>query len=322
MIPLEACTVLVTPRSYGAHDPALKTDLEQAAGHVVYNTTGRSLRSDELVGMVGDVDGMIAGLDNIDQAVIEAASRLRVIARYGVGVDNVDLDAARSRGIVVTNTPGANAASVAELAVGFMLALARQIPQTVAATRSGEWPRVHGLTLDGKVVGLLGFGAVGKQVARRLEAFGCCVIAHDPFVGPDEATVWGVELLPREEVVRRADFLSLHVPVLPETRGMVNAAFLAQMKPGAYLVNTARGELVDEVALYDALQRGHVRGAALDTLRDEPPDPGHPLLALPQLLVTSHTGAHTDGAANTMGRMAMNDCLAVLRGSNPAYRVV
>lgn len=322
MIPLKECKVLVTPRSYAADDPSLKTELEQAVGEVVYNTTGRSLRSDELVAMVGNYDGMIAGLDIIDRAVIEAALKLRVIARYGVGVDQVDLDAAQAHKVVVTNTPGANSVSVAELAIGLMLSLARNIPQMVVATRSGEWQRVRGMTLDDKVIGLLGLGGIGKQVAQRLAAFDCRVIANDPFVDPDEAKTWGAELLPREDVIGRADFLSLHVPVLPETRDMVNAEFLAHMKPGAYLINTARGELIDEDALCDALKSGHLSGAALDALQQEPPTLDHPLLGLPQVLITPHNGAQADGARNAMGRMAMNDCLAVLGDNEPAHRVV
>ena len=272
--------------------------------------------------MVGNYDGMIAGLDIIDRAVIEAALKLRVIARYGVGVDQVDLDAAQAHKVVVTNTPGANSVSVAELAIGLMLSLARNIPQMVVATRSGEWQRVRGMTLDDKVIGLLGLGGIGKQVAQRLAAFDCRVIANDPFVDPDEAKTWGAELLPREDVIGRADFLSLHVPVLPETRDMVNAEFLAHMKPGAYLINTARGELIDEDALCDALKSGHLSGAALDALQQEPPTLDHPLLGLPQVLITPHNGAQADGARNAMGRMAMNDCLAVLGDNEPAHRVV
>ncbi len=314
--------VLVTPRSFGMHDPALKTKLEQTVGEVVYNATGRPLRSEELIPMVAGCDGMIAGLDEIDRTVIEAAHKLKVIARYGVGVDQVDLKTAQARGIIVTNTPGANSSSVAELAIGLMLSLARDIPQVVSSTRSGKWPRAQGVTLDGKVIGLLGLGAIGKRVARRLAGFDCRLIAFDPYVDAEEAKTWGVELLPRGDVIAQADFLSLHLPVLPETRGMVNATFLAQMKRGAYLINTARGELVDDGALFDALQSGHVSGAALDVLQQEPPDPAHPLLALSQVLVTSHTGSHTDGAANAMGHMAIHDCLAVLEGKEPVYRVV
>jgi len=266
--------------------------------------------------------GYIAGLDTIDRAVLQAADQLKVIARYGVGVDKVDLTAAREMGIVVTNTPAANAVAVAELTVGLMLSLARSIPQANAATKAGGFPRLEGVALEGKVVGLLGLGAIGKQVARRLRGFDCTVLAFD--TAPDErfAQAHGVELRTHEEVVSRADLLSLHLPVLPETRGLVNTAFLHHMKRGAFFINTARGELVDEAALLEALRSGHLRGAALDAFATEPPPPDHPLLALPQVIATPHTGAHTDGATNAMGRMALRDCLAVLRGEEPAHRVV
>jgi D-3-phosphoglycerate dehydrogenase len=266
--------------------------------------------------------GYIAGLDTIDRAALQAADQLKVIARYGVGVDKVDLTAAREMGIVVTNTPAANAVAVAELTVGLMLSLARSIPQANAATKAGGFPRLEGVALEGKVVGLLGLGAIGKQVARRLRGFDCTVLAFD--TAPDErfAQAHGVELRTHEEVVSRADLLSLHLPVLPETRGLVNTAFLHHMKRGAFFINTARGELVDEAALLEALRSGHLRGAALDAFATEPPPPDHPLLALPQVIATPHTGAHTDGATNAMGRMALRDCLAVLRGEEPAHRVV
>jgi D-3-phosphoglycerate dehydrogenase len=322
MTTLKQCRVLVTPRSYGKDDPSLKTDLEQLVGEVVYNTTERPLTSEELASMIHDFDGMIAGLDAIDRTVIEAAQRLKVIARYGVGVDQVDLAAAQAQGIIVTNTPGANAVSVAELAIGLMLSLARNIPAAVETTHAGSWPRMRGTTLEGKVIGLLGLGAIGKQVARRLTGFSCVVLAYDPVVEAADAKAYGAELRPRNEVIQQADFLSLHLPVLPDTRNMVNAEFLRQMKPGAYLVNTARGELVDEEALYDALQSGHLRGAALDDFQQEPPGADHPLLALPQVIATPHMGGQADGATNAMGRMALNDCLAVLRGEEPAHRVV
>lgn len=159
--PLKDCRVLVTPTSYGKNDPALRTELEAAAGEVIYNTTGRPYTAAELVALIPSIDGYIAGLDVIDRSVIEAASQLRVIARYGVGVDAIDLEAARQKGIIVTNTPTANSSSVAELTIGLMLSLARNIPAASQATRAGEWPRQLGLSLEGKVIGLVGFGAVG-----------------------------------------------------------------------------------------------------------------------------------------------------------------
>lgn len=313
--------VLVTPTSYGKNEPALKTQLEAEVGEVVYNTTGRPLSVEELVVLIPEVDGYIAGLDPINRHVIEAAERLKVIARYGVGVDAVDLEAARQRGIIVTNTPGANSGSVAELAVGLMICLARNITIAAQATRSGEWPRLKGSSLDKKVVGLLGFGAIGQQVARRLNGFDCRIMAYDPLVDKELAAQLGVEPGTRLEVISQADYLSLHLPVLPETQGMVNGAFLSQMKIGAFLINTSRGELVDEEALYQALQNGHLAGAALDCFAQQPPAADNPLLSLPQVIATPHMGAHTDAATNAMGWSALNDCLAVLRGEEPVHRV-
>jgi phosphoglycerate dehydrogenase-like enzyme len=322
MTDLGSCRVLVTPRSFGRHDPRLKTELEATVGEVIYNPFGRSLSSVEVGGLLPGCDGYIAGLDTIDRAALESADRLCVIARYGVGIDRVDLEAARDKGIVVTNTPGANTTSVAELAIGLMLSLARMIPLANQETRAGKPPRIQGVSLEGKVVGLLGVGAIGKRVARRLQGFDCTILAYDPAIDAAAAQEVGAVLCSQEEVVTKSDFLSLHVPVLPETRGMVDASFLAQMKPGAFLINTARGELIDEVVLFEALKSGHLKGAALDAFAQEPPSEDNPLFSLPQVIATPHMGAHTDGATNAMGWAALHDCLALLRGEEPVHRVV
>ena len=174
---LKECRLLVTPTSYGKNDPRLKTQLEEQVGEVIYNPTGKPLTSAEVAQLLPGIDGYIAGLDDIDAQALQAADRLKVIARYGVGVDNVDLVAAREKGIVVTNTPGANSVSVAELALGLMLALARQIPEAVEAVHQGKWPRYSGLSLEGKTIGILGLGAIGKQLARRLAGFDCRILA-------------------------------------------------------------------------------------------------------------------------------------------------
>ena len=318
---LKLCRVLVTATSYGKNDPRLKSELESMVGEVIYNPTGKPLSSSQVAGLLPGVDGYIAGLDVIDASALEAGDRLKVIARYGVGVDSVDLKAAKEKNIVVTNTPGANSASVAELTVGLMLVLARQLSEAVAATRRGQFARLSGISLQGKTVGLIGLGAIGREVARRLAGFDCHVVAYDPVPDHDFARQNHVELVTLDQLLFRADFVSLHLPLMPETRGMVNASFIGTMRPGAYLINTARGELVDETALLDGLKSGHVRGAALDAFADEPPDPAHPLLALPQVVATPHLGAQTDGATNAMGWMSLEDCLAVLRGEQPAHRV-
>jgi D-3-phosphoglycerate dehydrogenase len=210
---------------------------------------------------------------------------------------------------------------VAELTVGLLLSLARQIPEGATALRQGLYPRLAGVSLEGKTVGILGLGAIGKELARRLRGFDCRIAAYDPVPDRAFADVNGVELLPLDEVLKRSDLISLHLPLLPETRGLVNRDFLAKTKRGAFLVNTARGEIVDEGALLEALQSGQLRGAALDVFAVEPPSPDNPLLALKQVISTPHLASQTDSATNRMGWMAMQDCLAVLRGEAPAHRV-
>jgi D-3-phosphoglycerate dehydrogenase len=318
---LKDCRLLVTPTSYGKNDSHLKSELEPQVGEVIYNPTGKPLTSTEVAQLLPGIDGYIAGLDGIDANALKSADRLKVIARYGVGVDNVDLATAREKGIVVTNTPGANSVSVAELALGLMLALARQIPEAVEAVHQGKWPRYSGVSLEGKTVGILGLGAIGKQLARRLSGFDCKIVAFDPFADAAYAKNNQIELATMDEVIAQADFVSLHLPLLPETRGIVNDAFLNKMKKGSFLINTSRGEAIDEDALLKALQSGQLKGAGLDAFTVEPPDPKNPLLALPQVVVTPHLGAQTDGATSNMGWLAMRDCLAVLRGEEPIYRV-
>jgi D-3-phosphoglycerate dehydrogenase len=318
---LKECRLLVTPTSYGKNDPRLKTELEALVSEVIYNPTGKPLKSPEVAGLLKGVDGYIAGVDAIDREALEHADRLKVISRYGVGVDSVDLRAAVEMGIVVTNTPGANSVSVAELTVGLMLSLARQIPEGASALRQGGYPRLAGISLEGKTVGIVGLGAIGKELARRLRGFDCRLVAYDPVPDRTFAEANGVELLLLDDLLRLSDFISLHLPLLPETQGLVNRDFLAKMKWGAFLVNTARGEIVEESALLEALQSGQLRGAALDVFAPEPPSPDNPLLALKQVISTPHLASQTDSATNRMGWMALHDCLAVLRGEAPAHRV-
>jgi D-3-phosphoglycerate dehydrogenase len=318
---LKECRLLVTPTSYGKNDARLKTELEALVGEVIYNPTGKPLTSAEIAGLLPGVHGYIAGLDVIDADALKTADKLKVISRYGVGFDNVDLEAAKSKKIVVTNTPGANSVSVAELALGLVLALARQIPEAVDAVHQGKWPRYSGVSLEGKTIGILGLGAIGKQLARRLAGFDCKILAFDPYADKQFALDNQITLADIDQVIAAADFVSLHLPLLPETRGIVDEAFLNKMKKGSYLVNTSRGEAINEEALLKALQSGHLKGAGLDAFIVEPPDPNNPLLALPNVIATPHLGAQTDGATSNMGWLAMKDCLAVLKDEKPLYRV-
>ncbi len=321
MKPLKDCKILVTPTSYGSQDLTLKTDLEDQVGEVVYNTTGKPLSSSQLQELLIDVDGYIAGLDEIDARALESAPGLKVVARYGVGYNNVDLAAAEKLGIIVTNTPGANAIAVAELTVGLMLNMLRPMLPAVQRTKSGEWPRYKGFSLAGKTVGLLGLGAIGKEVAKRLVGFGCTILAYDLY--PDEKFIaeYGIKLALMDDILPAADIVSLHLPGTPETREIVNGEFIKKMKSGAWLVNTARGDLINETALLQALEEGKLRGAALDVYPQEPPAKDNPLLRLEQVITTPHMGAHADSATNLMGSMSLDECLRVLQGKKPKYQV-
>jgi phosphoglycerate dehydrogenase-like enzyme len=310
--------VLVTPRSYGAE---LRAELERQVREVRYNDLGRPLRAAELRERIEGCAGLLAGLDEVDAGVL-ATPGLRVVARYGAGVDRVDLAAAERHGVVVTNTPGANAAAVAELTLALMLLLCRPVLASVAAVRAGRWPALPGRELGARTVGLLGLGRVGSLVAERVAALGATVLACDPAVGAQAAARHGARLVARDELLARADLLSLHLPVTAETRGIVDEDLLGRLRPGALLVNTARGELVDEDALVRALDDGRLAGAALDTLQEEPPGPDHPLAGRDDVIVTSHLGGQTAEATAAMGRAATGDLLAVLRGRPPRHPVV
>ena len=319
---LKKYRVLVTPTTFGLYDKGLRQELEAAVGEVIYNQLGRPLTSQEMQDQLPGCDGLIAGLDRIDRAALESADRLKVIARYGVGVDNVDLETAAKKKITVTNTPNANTVSVAELTIGLLLSLARSIPDATASVREGRWQRLHGKVLAGKVIGLIGFGSVGKEVARRLQPWQSTLLACDPFADTSLAHALNVRLVELDELIREADFVSLHAPLLAETRHIVNRNFLSRMKPGACIVNTARGELIDEPALLAALNSGHLGGAALDVYAQEPPAADSPLRRNPRLIATPHCGAHTDGAADGMGWQSLRDCIAVLRGEAPLHPVL
>lgn len=300
--------VLVTPRSFGLHDETLRRDLEAEVGEVRYQPG--PLTADEIGPLLVDADGLLAGLDELNADVFEQAPRLRVVARYGVGVDRIDLEAAARHGVTVTVTPGANANAVAELTIAFMFTLARQLVFGVERARAGEWPPIQGVELCGRTLGLLGLGRIGSLVASKARGLGLRVLAHDPFV--EESDV--AELVDLDHLTSESDFLSLHVPLMEETRGMVGRRLLEGMRRGSVLINTARGELVDEAALVWALDEGPLHAAALDVLAEEPPRSDYPLLNRDDVLVTPHMGPHTTEATSAMGRLALDELLAVLSG--------
>ncbi len=270
----------------------------------------------DLADSIGDYDAIvIRSATKLTADVIERADRLKVIGRAGVGVDNVDVEAATRRGIVVANAPESTVISAAEHSIGLLVALARNIPQAHAALKEGRWERSRwgGIELAGKTLGVLGFGRIGQQVARRAVGLGMRVVAYDPFVAKERYRELGIERAETiEAALEDAEFVTLHLPLGPETRGIVGRDLLARMREGARLVNAARGELVDEDALLDALKSGRLAGAALDVFSSEPYS--GPLLELDNVVVTPHLAASTEEAQDRAGVIVAEQVVAALEG--------
>jgi D-3-phosphoglycerate dehydrogenase / 2-oxoglutarate reductase len=245
---------------------------------------------------------LVRSATTVDAEVLAAAPKLKIVARAGVGLDNVDVDAATERGVLVVNAPTSNIHSAAEHALALLLSASRQIPAADATLREHTWKRskFSGTEIFGKTVGIVGLGRIGQLVASRIEAFGTHVIAYDPYVSPARAAQLGIELLPLDQLLARADFISVHLPKTPETAGLIDKEALAKTKPGVIIVNAARGGLVDEADLAEAISSGHVRAAALDVFSTEPCTDS-PLFELPQVVVTPHLGASTEEAQDRAG---------------------
>ena len=283
----------------------------------------RGLTPDELVDIIGDYDALVVRSETkVTSPVIEAGRNLKVVARAGIGVDNIDLDAATRAGIAVVNAPIGNTVAAAEHTLALMLALARNVPQAYASMKEGQWQRsaFMGIEVRNKTLGIIGLGRVGSEVARRAGSFGMRLIAFDPFVAPDFAARLGVTTMTLDELLPQADFITLHTPLTPGTTKMINKEQLAKMKPGARLINVARGELVDEDALLQALENEQLAGVALDVFTNEPPG-DLPLLRHPRLMATPHLGASTQEAQREVAIEAAEQVIAVLNGQ-PARNTI
>jgi D-3-phosphoglycerate dehydrogenase len=266
----------------------------RAAGFAVEKRTG--LKGDDLAAALHECDGLIVRSETkVSAQLLEAAGSLRVIGRAGVGVDNIDVAAATQRGVIVMNAPDGNTMTTAEHTLALLLALARRVPQGDASLKAGRWERKKfvGVELRGKTLGVVGLGRIGRVVASRARGFEMRVVAFDPFVAPEQLREQEIELAPLEEVCARADFITVHAPLTPETRGIIGAREFSRMKEGVRVINCARGGLIDEDALYAAIKEGRVAGAALDVFEAEPPPADHPLLSLEEVIVTPHLGAST-----------------------------
>jgi D-3-phosphoglycerate dehydrogenase len=286
-----------------AAEPISKNGLRLLAQQAAWEVVDPAQYAQSPDSHLKDADALIVrSAVYVDAALLEKAPKLRVIGRAGVGVDNIDVEAATRRGIVVMNTPGANAVAVAELTIGLMISLARHLSRADASTRAGKWEKkiFQGTELRGKELGILGLGRIGVEVAKRAKALGMNISAHDPYVSPALARDLGIKLASLDDLYARADYLSLHLGLTPQTQGMINADSLAKMKKGVRIVNCARGELVDDRALCAALSSGQAAAAAIDVFTQEPPK-GSPLLELPNVIATPHIGASTAEAQDAVG---------------------
>lgn len=307
--------VLVTSWAVEESNPEL--DRLRAIGCEVVNERRASHHTEaEMLDLIRGVDAAIAASDRYSAKVFEVADRLKIIARVGVGYDSVDLKAATAHGVIVATTPGTNHEAVADMAFGLILGLARYIPLHDRLVRAGKWERHTGVDVNGKTLGILGLGKIGKGMARRAKGFAMRVVAHDPYWDAEFARANGVEQLPLDEVVRAADYLTLHLPASPETDKVMNAERLRLMKPTAFLINTARGTLVDEPALNVALREGWIAGAALDVFEQEPPW-GSAILERENAIFTPHVAGFSQVANELSIRMSVDSVINVLTGKPP-----
>lgn len=290
-------------------------DKLRAAGGVTVDEQP-SISGDQLAQIIGGYDALIVrSKTRVTAGLIEKATVLRVVGRAGTGVDNIDVAAATRRGVVVMNAAAGNTVTTAEHTMAMLLSLARQIPQAVASTKTGRWEknRFLGVELMGKSLGIVGLGRIGTAVAQRARAFGMNVLAYDPYFTEEAARELEIEMTQLDDVLRRSDFVTVHTPLTDETRGIINAAAIDKMKPGVRLINCARGGLIDELALVDAIRAGKVAGAALDVFEQEPTPANNPLLALDQVITTPHLGASTTEAQLGVATMIAEQVLDYLK---------
>lgn len=305
--------LLTLGKSFFDAYPRLKDDLESLGVDLcALVDSDEPVSKDLIIRNVRDVEIFVMGVEKVDKDVLDAARGLKYIAKHGAGLDNIDLEEAKRRGIIITYTPGQNAAAVADLAMGLILGIARQIPAAAAKVKSGGWQLFMGHELEGKTIGIVGLGAIGKKVALRAVGFGMTVIAYDPVQDVQFAEKHSITYDDLDSVLENADFVSLHLPLGPSTYHLINAVKLRKMKSSAYLINTARGPIVDERDLVRALSDRTISGAALDVFDSEPPS--RELLELDNVILTPHIGGSTYECARRLGEITVRNIDNYLHG--------
>jgi phosphoglycerate dehydrogenase-like enzyme len=308
--------IAVTSRSF-SHHPILREELLSRYARVRFNDEGASLSGQKLIDFLRGHEKAITALECLDDTVFAALPGLKVVSKYGVGLDMIDLPAMERHGVLLGWTGGVNKRSVAELVISCMIALLHLVPQANLEVRCGKWRQLRGRQLTNRIVGIVGCGHVGKDVALLLRAFGCRVLAHDILDFPEFYAANQVTPVSLEDLLAQSDIVTLHLPLDDSTRNMLSAARLALMRPGAFLINAARGNLVDEAALKARLKDGRLAGAAFDVFAIEPPE-DRELLALPNFIATPHIGGSTEEAILAMGRAA----IAGLDAARPAREIL
>jgi len=315
-----AIKVLVTSTSFGKVVKEPVELLKKKGYQITWNELGRPLKEDEVIERIKGVDAYIAGLDEITAKAIKAADKLKVISKYGAGVDNIDIEPATRRKIVVTNTPGTNTEAVADLTFGLILAVAREIPQADRSTKKGEWKKFFGTGIYGKTLGIVGMGEIGKAVARRAKGFNMRILYWSRRRKLDIEEETGAKYTDFKFLLQEADFVSLHLALTGETKNIIGESEIKLMKPTAFLINTARGPLINEDALYRCLRDRVIAGAAVDSYSDEPPQESS-LFTLDNIITTPHMGAYTYEALRNMGMTSVENVIDALEGRKPRYVV-
>lgn len=309
--------VLITATNFSKLCKQAKDLLKKSGVEVIENAKGRPYTYEEIIEVMSEIDGVIAGLDTWSAEVFRHSPKLKGIARFGTGVDNIDLEAAKEAGIKVTNCKGINANAVAEHAVALMLSITRQIPRLNKTTREGLWERISFHQLNKLTVGFIGFGEIARYTAEKITAFGSKMIAYNKFLNYKAADELCVKIYNLEEVLSQSDIITIHIPSLPETKKMINQETIQIMKDGAYLVNTARGDIIDEKALYDALKSGKLAMAAIDVFEVEPVKTDNPLLTLNNIIVTPHSAAEAYDVYEKIGIAASQALVAIFNNEEP-----
>jgi len=312
--------VFITSRSFGSvgdepiqilSDNGIEADFAKGAG---------LLGEEEFINAIAEYEAIILGNDKITAKVLAQAPDLRLVCKHGTGVDNIDLKATRECGVIVTNVPATNSDAVADLAFALILDVARRVTHAAETVKQGKWAKVVGVDVCRKCLGLVGLGAIGRRVAARASGFGMKVVAYDPVLTEaPEGT--DIELLKFEEVLKRADFLSLHVPLSDKTKNLISYKEMAMMKKGSFIINTSRGGVVDEEALYENLKSGHIKGAGLDVTEKEPPV-GSPLLTLENVTILPHMASHSIESINAVSLACALNVVKYFAGEQPDNIVV